>query len=129
MNTIATPNTRDSGGFSPIENYGAIGDGASVALVAGDGRIDWLAVGDIAQPPVFSALLDPAGGCFLLEPEGPFTSEQRYLPDTNILQTTFTTKEGELTVVDALNAPGDSLLNWTELVRRVCCPRGRVAVR
>ncbi len=120
---------RDRDGYLPIAQYGAIGDGASVALVGDDGAIDWLAVGNLGRPTIFGALLDTGGGRFELRPDEPFRSEQRYLPETNVLETRYWTQDGELRVVDALNAPGESLLNWTELVRRVECTRGQVAVR
>ncbi len=56
-------------GFVPIESYGLIGDGESVALVARDGAIDWWAAPAIDSPPVFAAALDPdGGGRFTLEP-------------------------------------------------------------
>lgn len=82
-----------------------IGDGHSAALVAADGAIDWWAVSAMDAPPVFAAILDPdAGGAFTLEPAVPYQVQRRYLPETGVLETTFSTAGGGLVrVVDAIN--------------------------
>jgi hypothetical protein len=44
---------------------------------------------------LFAAVLDAErGGSFELAPPGAFTTERRYLPETNVLETTFVTEEG-----------------------------------
>jgi GH15 family glucan-1,4-alpha-glucosidase len=103
-------------GFAPIGGYAALGDGRTVALVARDGRIDWLPVPALHAPPVFAALLDPEnGGRLSLCPRGPFTVERHYRGDSPILETIFQTDQGRVRVTDALTGPQ----SWTELVRRV----------
>jgi GH15 family glucan-1,4-alpha-glucosidase len=117
-------------GYAPIEDYGAIGDGRAVALVARDGTIDWLCWPAHDSGSVFGALLDPArGGRFALAPAGEFETERRYVENTNVLETTFFSAEGTVRVTDAVTTDGGRLLPWHELVRRVECLAGSVDMR
>jgi GH15 family glucan-1,4-alpha-glucosidase len=117
-------------GFVPIESYGLIGDGESVALVARDGAIDWWAAPAMDSPPVFAAMLDPEdGGRFVLEPAVPYEVTRRYLPGTNVLETTFSTGDGRVRVIDSLNQGANGPLPWAELARDVQPDRGEVPMR
>jgi pentatricopeptide repeat protein len=107
-------------GFAPIGAYAAIGDGRTVALVAEDGSIDFLSLPDVHSPTTFAGLLDPEkGGRFVLAPTAKFDVSRRYVDRTNVLETTYTTKNGAVRVTEALTLQDGGLMPWVEIARRV----------
>ena len=108
------------GGYAPLRSYAVIGDGRTTALVADDGSIDWLTSPDLDSPALFAAVLDSdRGGCFALAPDTRFEVSRRYLPATNIVETTFVTGTGAVRVVDAMTFRGGRLGPFRELQRRI----------
>ncbi len=112
-----------------IESYAPIGDGRTVALIGLDGSVDWLPLPDLTSTPVFARLLDAeTGGCLELAPDAPFESTRRYVPDTNVLETTFTTATGSVRVTDAMVSGVAGRMPWAELARRIEGLDGSVAM-
>ncbi|MGZ0068668.1 glycoside hydrolase family 15 protein [Microbacterium arborescens] len=103
-----------------IESYAPIGDGRTVALIGLDGSVDWLPLPDLTSTPVFARLLDSeTGGCLELAPTEEFETTRRYVPDTNVLETTFTTARGSVKVTDAMVSGVAGRMPWAELARRI----------
>src|SRR5580693_926938 len=88
-----------------IEDYAIIGNCETVALVGRDGSIDWLCVPRFDSGACFSALLGtPENGRWLIAPVQPhYRVTRRYRPSTLILETTFESDEGIVTVIDFMS--------------------------
>lgn len=107
-------------GYLPLEAYGALGDGRTVALSGADGSIDWWCVPNLDSPPLFDRLLDAEeGGRFVITPDEPYETERRYLPDSNVLETVFTTASGSAKLTESINSGTAGRLPWAELARRI----------
>ncbi len=89
--------------FPPIADYGFLSDCHTGALVASDGSIEWMCMPHFDSPSVFAAMLDRGAGSFRVGPYGTYVPVgRRYLPGTNVIETTWMTPQGWLRVVDAL---------------------------
>ena len=105
--------------YPPIESYGVVGNLETCALIGPTGAIEWYPVPHLESPSVFAASLDATrGGHFRVCPSVSTDSDLRYLPRTNVLQTTFETDTGELSVTDFM-PPADLDASHTALYRKV----------
>jgi GH15 family glucan-1,4-alpha-glucosidase len=78
--------------------YGLVGNCQISALINEQGSIDWLCLPRPDSPPVFGRILDPDGGHFSISSPAPpedVTTVQRYLPNTNVLATVVTLRNGD----------------------------------
>src|SRR5437870_2802609 len=87
--------------YPPIGDYALLGDMHSCALVSKSGSVDWCCWPRFDSPSVFGRLLDwEKGGHFQLAPRGVRSVSRRYVPGTNVLQTTFETDSGSVQLSD-----------------------------
>ena len=109
-----------------IEDYAIIGDCESAALVSREGSIDWLCWPRFDSDACFAALLGAREhGRFQIVPRDEITNiTRRYRPGTLILETTFETRNGAVTLVDFMPMQGRN----PDCVRIVIGRRGRVAM-
>ncbi len=117
------PTTHHSG----VSDYSVVGDGRTAALISSGGAVDWLCLPDLDATPTLARIVDAErGGHFTLAPSEPAASRRRYIAATNVLETTWSTAEGEVVVTDALvGGPGRSVEDPL-LVRQAECRNGRV---
>ena len=129
--------------FHAIGDYGFLSDCHTGALVASDGTVEWLCLPRFDSPSVFAALLDRRAGAFRLGPRGLRAPvARRYVPGTNVLETSWMTDTGWLVVRDALALAPASEEDGTDtharelgphdaehmLIRTVECVHGRVEI-
>ncbi len=109
-----------------IEDYGMIGDCHTAALVSRNGSIDWLCMPSFDSGACFAALLgNEENGRWLIAPAGEIKRvERRYRENTLILETTFETETGAVTVVDCMTPTTETC----DLLRLVVGVRGQVAM-
>src|SRR6266516_3433893 len=87
--------------YSPIADYGLIGAMNTCALVSKGGSIDWCCLPSFDSPATFGRILDwSRGGYFQVAPLDVQSTSRRYLPGTNVLETTFNTTTGVATLTD-----------------------------
>src|SRR3712207_5946195 len=110
----------------PIEDYAVIGDRSTAALVGANGSIDWLCLPRFDSPACFAALLGTEDhGHWQLVPDGVYAAERRYVGASAVLETTFTTADGVVTLTDLMPRGDDR----ADVVRTVRGVRGRVRMR
>lgn len=88
-----------------LESLGLIGNCQISALVARTGAIAWACMPRFDSEPIFGTLLDEAGGgqFLITAADGPSSTsggEQRYIENTNVLETRFETALGSFRVLD-----------------------------
>jgi GH15 family glucan-1,4-alpha-glucosidase len=89
--------------FPPIAEYGFLSDCETCALVAPNSNVEWLCLPRFDSPSVFGAMLDRDAGVFRLAPaDVDVPAARRYLPGTNVLETSWGTSSGWIIVRDVL---------------------------
>lgn len=111
----------------PIEDYAMIGDCRTAALIARDGAIDWLCLPRFDSPACFAALLGTSdNGSWLIAPqEGEPRVRRFYRENTLVLETIFTTQDGEVALIDAMPLGFET----SHIIRRIEGRRGSVAMQ
>src|SRR5262245_63341253 len=106
----------------PPLHHGVIGNGRVLALVAPTGAVEWACLPQFDSPSVFARLLDgDSGGSWRVlaadaELRGAgLLGEMRYLPNTNVLCTTFTAGELSWEVIDFAPDRKSTRLNSSHL--------------
>ncbi|HEX4822084.1 MAG TPA: glycoside hydrolase family 15 protein [Acidimicrobiales bacterium] len=111
----------------PIDDYAFLSDLHSAALVGRDGSIDWLTFPRFDSGACFAALLGtPENGRWKIAPKGsPRSVSRRYRDGSLVLETVFTTDDGEVAVIDCMPARDSQL----DVIRLVEGRRGRVPMQ
>lgn len=83
-------------------NYGLIGNCSYLALIDTHANVGWMCWPRFDSSFIFGSLLDrEKGGVFFIRPEKEnYTSRQRYVENTNVLETTFDCEDGKFVVID-----------------------------
>lgn len=103
-----------------IGDYAIIGDTHTAALIDREGSIDWCCLPRFDSPAVFLRLLDThRGGFFRVAPVGHHTATRRYLPSTNVLETTFLSAHGGATLTDFMPWSSELLAEEVQPIVRI----------
>ena len=118
-----------------LSDYALIGNCRSAALVSKHGSIDWCCLPEFHSPSIFAAILDrKKGGHFSIAPIKPYQSIQKYIRETNVIETHFITEEGEVRLTDAFTVMSEeekahSLFPDHEILRVVEGIKGNVKMK
>lgn len=80
---------------------GIVGNCSYMGYIDMEANVKWMCMPRFDSSFIFGSLLDnEKGGEFSVKPAGKFTSEQYYIPNTNVLCTEFTCESGKYRVMD-----------------------------
>lgn len=119
---------------SAIQDYGIIGDCRAAALVSRHGSIDWLCWPRFDKASIFAALLDPErGGYWSISADSAQQIERQYLPESNVLQTKFSSSRGAATLTDLMPVIDESstplsMIADHEIIREMECTAGEIVI-
>jgi alpha,alpha-trehalase len=129
--------------FPRISSYGFLSDCHTGALISPEGSVEWLCLPRFDSASVFGAILDRSAGFWRIGPPGLVAPvSRRYVPGTNVLETTWMTGSGWLVIHDLLTLGDYRPENDFEphrrpppddeaehiLLRQVTCVQGEVDV-
>jgi GH15 family glucan-1,4-alpha-glucosidase len=116
----------------PIAEHALLSDCHSAALVTRSGSVDWLTWPRFDSPSCFARLLDQDAGHWSITPVEPGRTERRYAERSLVLETTFHTPTGTMTLTEALAVGAENTGHQLGrgaphlLVRRLRCTAGEV---
>jgi GH15 family glucan-1,4-alpha-glucosidase len=118
-------------GVPSIGEYALIGDTRTAALVSSQGSIDWMCFPRFDSPPLFGRLVGgERAGRFSIDVDGVVQTRRRYLESSAVLETTWSTHDGEAVLLDGMVADTtDSLLPQSSIVRTLSCRGGTIRGR
>jgi alpha,alpha-trehalase len=89
--------------FPPIADYAFLSDTEVCALIAPSGNVEWMCLPRFDGPSIFGSMLDRDAGGFRVGPADQHVpAGRRYLPGTNVLETTWGTRTGWVIIRDVL---------------------------
>jgi GH15 family glucan-1,4-alpha-glucosidase len=114
-----------------IAEYGLIGDTRTAGLVSWNGSIDWMCFPRFDSAPLFGCLVGGEGaGRFAIEVDGIVQTRRRYLESSAVLETTWTTRDGDAVLLEGMVADTTvSLLPQALVVRSLSCRGGTIRGR
>lgn len=123
--------------YPPISDYGLISDMHSCALVSKAGSIDWCCFPRFDSSSIFGRILDwDKGGYFGFAVNKGRFAGRRYLPNTNILETSFESDMGSAKLTDFMPThehPASDHVHDYHRLRQICrvleCTAGTVDFR
>jgi GH15 family glucan-1,4-alpha-glucosidase len=119
--------------FSPISDYGVIGNLRTAALVNRNGSIDWLCGPNFDSQPLWFSLLDSSrGGCFRVVADNLRSLDRAYLEATAVLKSRFAADGGTFSATDFMPVIAHGFAGEHVGILQICrsfeCESGNVAL-
>lgn len=115
---------------TPLEDYALLSDLHTAALVSRQGSIDWLCLPRFDSQAVFASLIGgPDDGHWSVTVVDGEVESRRYIGDTWVLETTWRSPTGRVTVTDYMPVHTDQKRDAHDLIRRVRCIEGSATLR